>query len=439
MDTLALHCRAYNALLEEHRRRYETAEPAFNFTAMCREITSWRGRVEALDNLNAQSLQVTAKRANLAFEAFFRRVKAGDTAGYPRFKSLNRFTGWGYKTYGDGWKLRTKLTNKQFTYDRLHLTGVGDMRIRGQGRFVGSPKTCEVLHRKGQWHLSVTFDVAEHRVQRPTGTQVAAFDWGVKTLLTIVQSDGTKVEVENPRWLTNQLGAIKALQRAISVAETAISLAHKQPVEWKIPPAAMTAKLKRLYAQLRAVHGKLARQRKDFYHKLTTRLVEQYAFLGTEELAVKKMTQRPDKVVDAATGEALPNGAQKKARLNRGILDAAPSMLLGLLGYKAEEAGNALAMANTRVVKPTQRCHKCGVLVPKTLDERTHQCTCGCVCDRDENAAKTILRWMLEGPGWFKADVVSRKAKEPSKKRCTLGTSGGRKALETPPIAAIAV
>lgn len=59
---LALHCRAYNALLEEHKRRYEAKEASFNLSAMCRALTVWRGYADSLAGLNAQSLQVTAKR-----------------------------------------------------------------------------------------------------------------------------------------------------------------------------------------------------------------------------------------------------------------------------------------------------------------------------------------------------------------------------------------
>src|ERR1019366_1228137 len=78
LEWLALHCRAYNALLEEHKRRHEAGEPVFNFSAMCKALTQWRGYADALKSLNAQSLQVTAKRTALAFEAFFRRTQAGE-------------------------------------------------------------------------------------------------------------------------------------------------------------------------------------------------------------------------------------------------------------------------------------------------------------------------------------------------------------------------
>ena len=404
MTWLALHCRTYNALLEEHRRRFEADEPTFTFNAMCRALTEWRGYAEALKTLNAQSMQVTAKRAALAFEAFFRRVKAGDTPGYPRFKPLTRFAGWGYKTYGDGWKLHRTLTTQGYRHGSVELSGIGKIPMRGQGRFIGSPKTLEILHRGEKWYASVTFDVPEHQVARAPGTEAGAFDWGLETLLTIAKSDGSLETVDNPRWLKRRLSAIKTLQRAVSAeedkAKRSVGLDPTQPLQ-KGQRFPVTSKLKRLYAQVRSLHGKVARQRKDFYHKLTATLVSRFAFLGTEQLAVANMSKTPSAKPDPdKPGEFLPNGAAQKAGLNRSILDAAPSTLLSMFRIKAEEAGSVFALANTRRVKPTQRCHRCGTIVKKALSERVHHCTCGCECGRDENAAKTILRWLLEGDFW---------------------------------------
>jgi len=163
----------------------------------------------------------------------------------------------------------------------------------------------------------------------------------------------------------------------------------------------VSAKLKRLYAQVRAIPGKISRQRKDYYHHLTAEWVSRFAFLGTEELAVAKLSKAPKAKPDPDhPGGFLPNGAAAKAGLNRGILDAAPSMLLGMLVTKAVEAGSRFALANTRKVKPAQRCHGCGALVKKELSQRTPRCACGCLCGRDENAAKPLLRWLLEGDFW---------------------------------------
>lgn len=395
-----LHCRVANTLIEEHRRRYETGEKSYNFGAMCKDLTAWRGYADALRGLNAQSLQVTAKRVALAFDAFFRRIKAGDEPGYPRFKSAQRFNGWGYKTYGDGWK----LLQRDGKHGTVRLSGIGEIRIRGMGRFAGTPKTAEVMHKAGKWYLSVTYDAAEASVARQRGSEAAAFDWGLDTLLTIAKADGTLESIDNPRWLKSRLDAIKTLQRVVSAeeikAKAQLGLAADEPLK-KGQRLPVSAKLKRLYAQVRALHGKVARQRKDFYHKLTALLVSRFAFLGTEELAVKNMSRAPKAKPDPdKPGEFLPNGAAAKAGLNRSILDAAPSMLLGMLRTKAAEAASVFALANTRVVKPTQRCHRCGAIVKKELKDRVHHCTCGCECDRDENAAKTLLRWLLEGDFW---------------------------------------
>ncbi|NJD39835.1 MAG: transposase, partial [Geobacter sp.] len=103
-ETLGLHCRVYNTLLEEHKRRYDHGLSSYSFKLMCRDLTVWRAASLPLAEVNAQSLQVTAKRVSLAFAAFFRRLKAGEEPGYPRFKSASRYPGWGYKDHGDGWK-----------------------------------------------------------------------------------------------------------------------------------------------------------------------------------------------------------------------------------------------------------------------------------------------------------------------------------------------
>lgn len=419
-EVRALHCRVYNTLLEEHQRRHGAGEPRLNFAAMCKELTGWRHTVPALRELNAQSMQVTAKRVSLAFEAFFRRCKAGETPGFPRFKAAQRFSGWGYKTYGDGWK----LLQPDGQHGRLRLTGLGEIPMRGKGRFTGSPKTLELLWRGNKWYASVTYDVTPEAVARLRGPAAGAFDWGLTTLLTLATHEGPIETVENPRWLKTKLATIKDLSRAIS-AEEARLRAH-----WGLAPdaalqgAQRSAKLNRLSRQLSALHSKASRQRKDFYHKLTAGLVSRFAVLGTEKLAVTAMSKAPSAKPDTETpGAYLPNGASRKAGLNRSILDAAPSMLLGMLRTKAAEAASVFAEANTRHVKPTQRCHRCGALVKKSLADREHICACGLTCGRDENAAKTLLRWVLEGDFW-------------------LGTSpepAQRRAPETPPIAALAV
>ena len=409
LQHLGLHQRLYNTALEERIAHYKETGKSLSYKAQAKCLTQWRS-YSALGSVNAQSEQNTLKRLERAYQAFFRRVKAGETAGFPRFKAIQRYSGWGYNTYGDGWKLsQNQTTNKQtgkpeFKNGTVRLSGIGEIELRGRGRFTGTPKTAEVIHKAGKWYLSVTYNVEASVLARQQGTEAAAFDWGLTTLLTIAKADGTLETIDNPRWLKNQLAAIKALQQVVSVeeikAKVKIGLKPEDPLKegQRLP---ISAKMKRLYKQIGALHSKAARQRHDFYHKLTAQLVSRFAFLGTEGLAVKNMSKAPKAKPDPdKPGEFLPNGARRKAGLNRSINDAAPSKLIGLLKTKAVEAASEFVQANTKKLKPTQRCHCCGKLVKKELDERTHQCACGCTCGRDENAAKTILRWLLEGDFW---------------------------------------
>ena len=91
------------------------------------------------------------------------------------------------------------------------------------------------------------------------------------------------------------------------------------------------------------------------------------------------------------------SGGVYKKGLNREILSAAPSRFHQMLKYKAEEAGTQWVEIPTRTVKPSQTCHRCGRQEKKLLSVRRHECPCGVVCGRDENAAKVILNWALHG------------------------------------------
>lgn len=394
--TLELHCRLYNTLIEENQRYYRDKLGPFGHTEMCAAITRWRGDVAALNALNAQSLQVTAKRVALAYQHFFRRVKAGETPGYPRFKSPQRFRSFGYKTHGDGWRLTPACNaNGRIQHAHLRLSGVGQFKIRGRARFDGQPKTAEVLYQRGTWYLSVTFVVEEDAVRRdPAGARrQGAFDLGVETLATLATSDGAIETVANPRWLKTSLEKLRQTQQAASAEQERLiaKAGLPSPLPKGVSPP-VSGTLRRLRRQAAALSAKVARQRHDALHKLSADLVNGFDALATEELDVKPMVKRP-KSLPQPDGSFAPNGAGETTVLRRSLHDAAPASLLAMIAYKAEEAGTLFVQAPTKQLKPTQRCHACDAVVPKDLTTRLHVCACGITCGRDENAARTILRW----------------------------------------------
>ena len=386
---LRLHQQLYNGALEERIGAYKKRNKSLTCFDQNKELTQLRKELSEYSALNAQSLQVTMKRLDLAFKAFFRRLQNGETPGFPRFKSIHRYKGWGYATHGDGWRL---FEGQKQKHGKLRLSGIGHVKIRGKARNIGTPKTCEIQHKQGRWYASVTIECAP---KRESGTSAIGIDWGLETFATLADANGDTKKIKNPRFLRKKLKSIRTEQRGLSRKKRGSKNRNKA---------------RKIVGKL---HAKVANQRQEFLHQTTARLVKESALIATEKLNVKGMSSH--------------GGAYKKG-LNREILSAAPGVFHQMLKAKAEEAEIELIEIPTRQVKPSQTCHGCGNQEKKTLAKRRHVCGCGVSCGRDENAAKVILNWALVGnaTGW-----------EPA--RC--GASGLPLAgkHETPPITALAV
>ena len=352
----------YNTALEQRTWAWTHRRKTVTFAEQCKELTALRGADPFFASLNAQSCQVTLKRLEFAFRAFFRRCANGETPGFPRFKSPHRFSGWGYKTHGDGWTLKAGENMKN---GRLRISGVGEIRIRGKARTPGTPKTMEIMYKRGKWYASVTVLCTPERTagERPRG-----FDWGLERFATF--EDGTGVE--NPRFLRKAEEKIKEFQREVSRKK-------RGGRNWI-----------KAVRKLAAEHARIARQRKDFLHQESARLVAGAAMLGTEQLALNNMTRSAK-----GTLEEPGKNVRQKAGLNRSILDGAPGGFLGMVRWKAEEAAVVLVEVPTRKVKPSQRCPRCGAVRKKKLSERWHSCPCGCEMPRDQASALVCLNFAL--------------------------------------------
>ena len=358
LELLAFHQRIYNTALEERIRIYKEEKRSLSFSDQCKILTKWRSDNPCLAKINAQSLQVTIKRLDLAFQAFYRRLKTTEKPGFPRFKSLARYPGWGYKSHGDGWRLFSGDKNK---HGKLRLSGVGMISMRGVARTIGTPKTCEILRKSDKWYASVT---VECQPKRAAGTKAVSFDWGIEKFLVLHDSEGKTEEVDNPRHIKSALPKLKKLQQAVSRKTNKSSKNRKKSVK-----------------KLARMHAKIASRRKDFQHQEAARIIKDNGLIAAEVLSVKSMTKK---------------GGMHKRGLNREILSTAPTQFYQLLKSKAEEAGVLWIDIPTREVKPSQTCYQCGIQKKKLLSERWHQCDCGANCSRDENAARVILNWALK-------------------------------------------
>ncbi|MFI4937286.1 MAG: RNA-guided endonuclease InsQ/TnpB family protein [Candidatus Berkiellales bacterium] len=357
-NMLGVHQRLYNKALEQRIKAYQENKISISFYDQCRFLTQWRKEDAALEEVNAQSAQVTLKRLALAFDGFFRRVKNGETPGFPRFKAYRRFSGWGYKTHGDGFRLQMKEGLK---HGKVKLSGIGNIIIRGKARTPGMPKTTEVLHKVGRWYLAVTINCEPIR---KCGVKAIGLDWGVETFATVVDNQNSVKTIENPRLGKQVAEQIKEYQQAIAKSQKGSKNRGKR-----------IKKLARVYSDLTC-------RRKEFIHQETAKIVKETCLIATEDLNIRAMTAK---------------GGSRKKGLNREILNTTPGAFFNLLKCKAEEAGIQWVEVPTREVKPSQTCHRCGVQKKKALSERWHECPCGASCSRDENAARVILNWALYG------------------------------------------
>src|SRR5262249_60367401 len=108
-------------------------------------------------------LQNVVAALDKAFQAFFRRVKAGEDPGYPRFKGKNRFAGFGFKEYGNGFKVDGR---------RLKLSGIGRIAVRRHRPLEGTIKTARVYCRAGKWFVSFACEVEKPEPLPKTGDSI---------------------------------------------------------------------------------------------------------------------------------------------------------------------------------------------------------------------------------------------------------------------------
>jgi len=345
------HRQVYNAALSQIKTDYEVGGERQTALSQWPYFREWRKQEGMLSN--ASSIQQTLRRLDKAFSAFFRRVKAGETPGYPRFKGANRFDSVEY-TYGDGVSLYYDEALDRFL---LHVQNVGEIKVKVHRLLPDGAKIKHVvLKRKATgWYVFLMLVVPDPLPVEPSGLPQVGVDMGLLRLLTL--SDGT--QIDNPRWLRASLAELRRAQRRLARAMK----------------GGQNRRDRRLI--LAKLHEHIANIRKDFWHKVTYVLVHTYGLVALEQLDLAFMT--------------------RNAHLSLSAHDAGLGMFDDLLCFKAVDAGCAVVHVNPR--NTSQRCSGCGELVPKVLSVRVHSCPhCYLELDRDVNAAINILALALQSP-----------------------------------------
>lgn len=373
-----MHKDLYNACVYHRKTEYQKFGKNVTYYNQQNILPAFKSEWVEYKELGSQALQSTVKRVDFAFQRFFSGL-----GKYPRFKSSRFYRGWTYPA-NSGWKAHTTGGN-----GGLELAGIsGQIQMRGKARTWGRATTCTIVWKQNKWYASITVDC---EATRSTGTGAIGLDIGCLT--AVAMSDGSKVD--NPRFLATAQKQIdkvsKQLRRKRSPQKSRIKASRR----WK-----------KARKKVSILQNKIAQQRQNWVHQVAAEISCTNSLVATEELAVKNMTRKAHK----------GKRKRQKAGLNRSILDVGFGMLRSCIKYKVIEAGGIFASIPTRKVKPSQTCPQCGVVKPKSLDERIHQCDCGCKLDRDVASAIVCLNYAL-GAGTVLTDVdVEPLPKSP--KRC---------------------
>jgi putative transposase len=343
-------CRwVYNDTLAIRKNTYEQTGKSLGLYDTNKLLSEWKAAKPVLSQVHSQVLQNVQERVELAYQAFFRRIKAGEEeVGFPRFKGYGNYDSFTFKQSG------FKLVG-----ERLTLSKIGDVSIKlHRPRPEGTRATIKTLTIQrdtvGNFYACFSCE-CEPTPLEPTAQSVG-IDLGLSTFAYM--SDGTKIARQ--RWMKQDADDIARLQRK------------------KEKFAKGAIERRKVIRALCHAYERAANRRRNFAHQESRKLVNQYQFIAFEDLDIQDMV--------ASRGSAS-NGNKT---ISRGIADVAWGQFVQFTAYKAANAGRVVVQVNPR--DTTQMCSGCHAIVPKDLSVRIHDCPhCHLQLDRDLNAAINIL------------------------------------------------
>jgi putative transposase len=339
----------HNTALEQRIIAWQRARISVSRYQQETELKEIRAAFPVYAAIHAHILQDVLARLDKTYQAFFRRIQAGEKAGFPRYQTCTRWHSFTDKEYGNGATMDNGF---------LALSKIGRIAVRWSRPIAGMPKTVTISKEADGWY--VCFSCAEAPVQpRPTTGQETGIDLGIEAFATL--SDGTRIF--SPGWYRKAERALNTAQRRVS--------RRKKGSNGRRKAVALLAK----------AHQQARRQRTDFHHKTALQLVLENDTIYHEDVQTANMV--------------------RNHHLAKSISDAGWAAFLTILSYKAVCAGRSVVAVHPAFT--SQICSGCGAMVHKGVSVRWHACpACGTSLHRDHNAAKNrggLGKAVGEGPG----------------------------------------
>jgi putative transposase len=235
----------------------------------------------------------------------------------------------------------------------LTLSKIGSIRIFKHREVEGKIKTCTIKKDKlGHWYAILVTEI-EDAPQKELKIAIGV-DVGLKSLVAL----STGETIQYPKYYIKTEQKLAVAQRDLSRKKKGSS--NRQKAKIKV------AKL----------HHKIQDHRDEFLHQVSRKLADSADLIVFENLNIQ--------------------GMLKNHHLAKHIQDHAWGKLIQFTRSKAAKAGKVVELVDARYT--SQKCSKCGIMVPKTLADRVHHCpNCGLEMDRDINASVNIVTLGLRG------------------------------------------
>jgi putative transposase len=365
-------CDLYNAALEQRRWVWRRFRVSVGYREQSAQLRALRAEGLLPAGGNFWSQQEVLRRLDRAFSTFFRRVAAGESPGYPRFKPTRRFTTL-------AWSFAGNAGGVAIHHGRLRIQGVGSIKVKFHRPIPAEAKLCEVRvtrkpgGRHRRYYATFQIELPDPKPGPHPGPAVGV-DVGIRTFARLSSGE----TIAGPRAGLNAAAALRRLSRAYARsrkgsrrrAKAASGIARHRERE--------------------------ASRRRDAAHKASRVLTERFALIAVEDLNLRGMLRSP-----RGTLERPGQSVGAKAALNRGIADQGWAQFLSMLVYKAEEAGGRVHRVDPK--GSSQTCSECSVRDRGSRRGALFRCVaCGHAADADTNAAHVILARALaeiQGPG----------------------------------------
>jgi len=341
----------YNHFLGERKYLYEEYATSIGLYDQIKALPVMKINRQSLAGVHSQVLQNVAVRVDLAFKAFFKRVKSGEKeVGYPRFKGM------GYDSF----------TFPQVGYsikdNTIVLSKVGEVKAIIHKPIVGKIKTCNIRRvNQDKWY--VTFSAEVEDTTLPESQERIGVDVGIEKFAMFSNGD----KIINPKFFRRDEHDLARVNRKFS--KTKIG-SKERSNQRKV---------------LNKIYERISNRRSNFTHQESRKIVNKYGIIAVEDLSINKMVHNHC--------------------LAKSISDVAWGQFFNYLSYKAENAGRKFVKVNPAYT--SQTCSKCGHRQTLTLSDRVFNCPCcNLSIDRDHNASLNILALGLESLGIQSLEAV---------------------------------